>query len=363
MDRLARIEEVVEDDEGAKTAQGTSKEKIPVLGSTREAPQRKYPPHPSNTEEAWKTAQRERCKTRVKDEPEVSSKKETETSRVRMSSKTTPVRFTSEVQESVSLDAVQEQILNTRLTISLRDVLAMSPYLQKKLGNLVRTRREYEPRSVQDGEACALTCFDVSVRSEQSGEEPGSAKMEYGRNEDLEKLLDRYANAIVLRRTRLYAMSSGLVHVVFGGQRAVFLVDTGSELNLVSRHMWEASGLKVDKDGARWSLKGLGGEDVPLLGCSRDAPVQLGGKNFDHHFFVCSTDKGRRYDGIIGQPWLEWYAVNIGYSRGGEVTLEAFIMGDRDGASISVPIVKAEDPRNFDHLVLTSQACHGPDFV
>lgn len=258
---------------------------------------------------------------------------------------------------------IQEQILNTRLTISLRDVLAMSPYLQKRLGSLVKTRREFEPRTVQDGEACALTCFDVDARSELSDEEPGSARMEYGSNENLEKLLDRYANAIVLRRTRLYAMSSGLVHVVFGGQRAVFLVDTGSELNLVSRHLWEASGLKVDKDGARWSLKGLGGEDVPLLGCTRDAPVQLGGKNFDHHFFVCSTDKGRRYDGIIGQPWLKWYAVNVGYSRGGEVTLEAFITGDREGASVSVPIVKAEDPRNFDRLVLTSQACPGPDFV
>lgn len=353
VEHMARIEEVREDDiQPRKTpADATPSAKAQKPGAVgNNTPT--YRPHHSNTEEAWKASLKDRYKTRVEDVSEGR-----EDPRHRVTSKTSPVRFTSDLQESVSVEAIQEQILGTMLTISLRDVLAMSPHLQKRLGSLVKTRREHEPRVVKAAEACDMTCLDAEACIEALAEDgSGAAHLTYDRSsESLDDLLTRYADAIVLKRTRLFAMTSGLVEVVFGSQRATFLVDTGSELNLVSRRLWEASKLEVDRDGARWSLKGLGGENVPLIGCCRDAPLQMGGKNFDHHFFVCETDKAR-YDGILGQPWFEWFSASIQYSRAGSVFLQAYTTGDKDGASASVPIVKPEHPRNADRLVLTSQA-------
>lgn len=368
VERMAQIEEVQEDGAARQVPaipSSASPEKMPRLGTTgREAPTPAYRPHLANTEEGWKASLKDRFKTRVEDLADERDTNRSDPSHLRMSSKTTPVRFTSDVQESVSLDAIQDRILNTVLTISLRDVLAMSPHLQKRLGSLVKTRREYEPRAVKAAEICEMTCLEADVENDvRANDASGSAHVSYDQaSEDINELLERYADAVALKRSRLFAMTSGLVSVVFGSQRATFLVDTGSELNLVSRQLWEVSNLDVDKDGARWSLKGLGGENVPLIGCCRDAPLQLGGKIFDHHFFVCESDRGR-YDGILGQPWFEWYAANIQYNRNGAVMLQAFTTGDKEGASAHVPIVKAEHPRNSDRLVLTSQASTTMSFL
>lgn len=364
VDRLPRIEEVREDDERANRP-STSKphSEPPRIGPVgHEGTTTTHRPHVSNTEEGWKAAQKDKYKTRVEDCADDRTSNRVDPASLRTSSKTTTVRFTSDVQDSVSVGAIEEQILNTKLTISLRDVLAMSPHLQKRLGSLVKTRREYEPRVVKSAEVCEMTCLE-GTREDATSDASSLAHVTYDRSsENLNELIERYADAIVIKRSRLFAMASGLVEVVFGSRRATFLVDTGSELNLVSRRLWDASQLEVDKDGARWSLKGLGGENVPLIGCCRDAPLQMGGKNFDHHFFVCENDKSR-YDGILGQPWFEWYAADIQYSRAGPVVLRAFTTGDKEGASASVPIVKPDHPRNSDRLVLTSQASTTMSFL
>lgn len=358
VNRSARIEEI-SDDEGPtrNTTPKVVSDKIPILGTSgRDVSTNKYPVHPANTEDAWRAAQKARGKDRAPNDTEKVAG--VESSPFRSTTKN-PVRFTSNLQESVDVEAIQNQILETKLTMSLRDVLAMSPHLQKRLGSLVKTRREFETHTSKVG---AVECFEGEASDRHSASLPGMAlQMTFDRSEDLGHLLERYADVIVVQRTRLFAMASGLVEVVFGNRRATFLVDTGSELNLVSRSLWEATSVPVDKDGSRWSLKGLGGEDVPLLGCCLNAPVQLGGKNFDHHFFVCSSDKGR-HDGILGQPWFEWFSASIEYSRGGSVTLQVFASGDREGAHVKVPIVRAEDPRNSEKLVMTSQLAVGSYF-
>ncbi|KDQ48941.1 hypothetical protein JAAARDRAFT_43161 [Jaapia argillacea MUCL 33604] len=52
-------------------------------------------------------------------------------------------RFTSDVQESVSIEEIQRQILDTSVTLPLRSILATSPELRKRIVNLTKTRREY----------------------------------------------------------------------------------------------------------------------------------------------------------------------------------------------------------------------------
>ncbi|OSC96480.1 hypothetical protein PYCCODRAFT_1331315, partial [Trametes coccinea BRFM310] len=306
-------------------------------------------PHISNTEEGWRKAQKERQRTRVEEVEDEETQGQTPSPRLKTGVKSTHIRFTSDLQDSVSMDALQDHLLDTKVTLTLREVLAMSPQLQKRLQNLVRTRREFDGKARVGESSYPSSLADCTAILPTDA--PGAASVTFSPSEDLEELVIRYADAVVLGSSRLYAMASGLVDVVFGDQRATFLVDSGSELNLVSATLWEKTRLVIDKDGARWSLKGLGGEDVPLVGCCREAPLQLGGRNFDHHFFVSRSEKAH-YDGILGQPWLEWYSANIQYSRGGPVTLQAYPTGDKNGAYASVKICAAENPRNSARLVL-----------
>ena len=84
-------------------------------------------------------------------------------------------------------------------------------------------------------------------------------------------------------------------------------------------------------------------------------PVQINGKNFDHHFFVSTMEHGR-YDGILGELWLQWFSADIKHDRFSPTYLQAFPSGDKTGAFISVAITNYKDPRNADKLVLTAEA-------
>ena len=158
---------------------------------------------------------------------------------------------------------------------------------------------------------------------------------------------------------RHFTVVAGIVDGVFGNQPVRFLLDSGSEMNLISDSVWKACNPRpaIDDDGRRWSLKGIGGEEIPLHGCVRDAPVQLDGRNFDHHFFV-SPRRHPQYDGILGQPWFLWYSAVLNYQRDGDVYLRAFVSGDQAGASITVRIVRQADKRNADRLTLTAESGH-----
>ncbi len=176
--------------------------------------------------------------------------------------------------------------------------------------------------------------------------------------------MERYAASVSFGHTRQFAMVSGTVECVWGGRKTVLLIDSGSELNLICKSIYDDSGLDIDEDGSRWSLRGIGGTPIALLGCVRDAPVQLAGKNFDHHFFVSSVARGV-HDGILGQPWLSFFSAQFDYARDGTTLLRAYPSGSRDGASVTVEICKANHPRNADRLVLTAsveEVADGQDF-
>src|ERR1700759_4076915 len=109
------------------------------------------------------------------------------------------------------------------------------------------------------------------------------------------------------------------------------MVDTGSELNLVSDAFFKKTSLPLEVDGVCWSLKGVNGGAVPLVGLIRNVPIDIGGHRFDHHFFMNSDGVGgSQQDVILGQPWLQWYSANLGYSRKGSIILKLWKGGDAD---------------------------------
>ena len=81
-------------------------------------------------------------------------------------------------------------------------------------------------------------------------------------------------------------MVTGHFRGKFAGFDVIFMIDMGSELNLMSLEFYEKTSLAIDLDGTRWSLKGINGRPVPLGSCVRDAEIKISGQHFDHHVFV-----------------------------------------------------------------------------
>ena len=363
-------------------------------------------PLPINTEDGWLREQRSKRRATVEDAKDEDAPHTTHSQRqhpTRIPPRNSSVKFTSDIQESVSFDDIQSQILGARVSLTLRELMAMAPSLQKRIANLVKTRREVDFKAVAINTATSLspsklTATDsepIAIASPASqgasfpsvtfatdrvlpddtirqlaeliADSPSDPNLEASitfvqGQEELTDLLQRYAASIALGQPRKFAMVSGFVTFVFGDQKAVFLIDTGSELNLVNHSLWKRTGPTMDPDGARWNLRGIGGEFVSLLGCITDAPVQLSGKNFDHHFFVSGGPTSPQHDGILGQPWLSHFSAQIGYTQGGSVELTVFPTGIKTGPSISLSIATATHPRNAESLVLTGCFEFNEDF-
>ena len=179
----------------------------------------------------------------------------------------------------------------------------------------------------------------------------------YEEDEDVNEVLLRYSSAVKVVTTPLFAMTTGRFSGAIAGQDVTFMVDSGSELNLISENLHSRTGVPIDLDGARWSLKGINGGAVPLVGCCRDVPVSIGGHRFDHHFFV-NSETGKQ-DVILGQPWLQWYTAALLYSRSGSVEMKVWKLGDRETGgrpTLSIRLCTTDAHRNSDRLIMNKRA-------
>ncbi|KAH9840966.1 uncharacterized protein C8Q71DRAFT_701249 [Rhodofomes roseus] len=266
----------------------------------------------------------------------------------------THVRFTSDIQDMVSADQVMEKALNTMLTIPLKTLIAMSPEMQKRFATMTKTRREVNATIVEEVSEEEDTDDGTRTANDNVGS-VGAASVTIRDEEHLAQVIDSYAAALAIGRRRFVAMACGLVQGKFGTEPVTYLIDSGSELNLIAQRVYEQAGVELDGDGSRWTLRGIHGAPVSLVGCCRDAPVEVNGVRFDHHFFVHPQELGR-HDAILGQPWLQWFSSRLEYARGGGQDLVVFPDGDIDNVPMRIRIAGLSDRRNVDKLVQSAEA-------
>jgi len=336
-----------------------------------------------NTEEAFKNRRNVPSKTKDVEMKDANTK-----------AKSNPAyHFTSDIQEMYDLDMiVREKVNKTIVHLELGELLAISAFLQKSVSNMTKTRREYVSKPVVANIVEVLEETDSTEEEILSSELAGGYEsddedfyhslptaesstnsgfvesrvgLEFDESaESKEEILIRYASAVKIHLTPqpLFAMVTGHFRGKFAGLDVVFMIDTGSELNLMSQEFYNRTSLAIDLDGTRWSLKGINGRPVPLGGCVRDAEIRISGRRFDHHVFVSREGTGKQ-EIILGQPWLQWYSASIQYTRKGSMNMRIWQDGDGDtlegrsrSPSILIPLCTPNAPRNTSTLNLD----HGP---
>jgi Aspartyl protease len=162
---------------------------------------------------------------------------------------------------------------------------------------------------------------------------------------------NRYVGAVAVSPNRSFAVTTGRFKGKFADTPVSFMIDSGSELNLIPEEIHNQTQVALDVDGSRWSLRGVHGAAVQLKGCCRDVPITIGGHRFDHHFFV-NMVSGKQ-DIILGQLWLTWFSAQANYTRESKMDLALWANGDRTGPpTISITLFTPNAPRNQDKLVV-----------
>jgi len=341
-------------------------------------------PPPVNTEDAFKNRQTASSK------PKGVNTKDVEMKDANTKAKSAPsYHFTSDIQEMYDLEKiVQEKVNKTLVHLELGELLAISAFLQKSVSNMTKTHQEYVSKPVVANVVEVLEETDWAEEEISSPELAGgydSDDEDYYRSlpeaesftnsgfiesriglkfdestESKEEILIRYASAVKIHLTPqpLFAMVTGRFQGKFAGLDVVFMVNTGSELNLMSQEFYDGTRLAIDLDGTRWSLKGINGRPVPLGGCVRNAEIKISGRQFDHHVFVSREGTGKQ-EIILGQPWLQWYSASIQYMRKGSMSMRIWQDGDGDtlegcsrSPSILIPLCTLNAPRNTSSLNL-----------
>jgi hypothetical protein len=201
------------------------------------------PPQPpyQNTADAWQE----------KKKVQASKKPEQDTELQDATKSKSGYHFTSTIQDMADGDAIQNQILNTIITLPLRDVIGISADLQKRFANLTKTRREYTQKAAvtahgygdagedchSEGESDSSSHTDEEYAPENAAV-TSRLQFSYGMHENIEEVLERYSSAVSLQAAPLFAMSTGRFEGSMAGQSVTFMVDTGSELNLISAEFY-----------------------------------------------------------------------------------------------------------------------------
>ena len=141
------------------------------------------------------------------------------------------------------------------------------------------------------------------------------------------------------------AMVTAHLNGRIGKQDYMMLVDSGSELNIMTLHQVQELALPIDDSGNSWMLKGISGHTMGLEGICWNVPVKIGGIKFSHNFFMTRTSLGNK-DMVLGQLWLFSHSMRIDYVHEMGITLQLWENRDRKGRSIliNLPLIKA--PRN-----------------
>jgi hypothetical protein len=219
-------------------------------------------------------------------------------------------KLESEINKKISVESVGEQLMDTMVSLPLRNIVAVAPDVSNYIHEQTRKRRV----PLQEEDESAMT---TAVRSgEQS--HPASVSASQG------------------LRT-FYACPSPQAKVILEQEVKIqALLDPGSEINMMPRRVFEKLGVPIDTR-INWAINTYEGSGADVgkeltkrapIGVCHSIAVDVGGVEVNLPVFVVESCS---HDLILGRPW--------------ERATRAEFVNEDDG-SLTV-IVKSQDGRRI----------------
>ncbi|KAE9393311.1 hypothetical protein BT96DRAFT_943997 [Gymnopus androsaceus JB14] len=292
------------------------------------------PPNPINRKEGWKDS------LPLKNSDNYQSSKPPNQQQQTLPSGT-HYHYTSDIQERTDPSKIMNQLLQTKVEITMGELIGVSQPLQKLVSDMACMKRAYTNGKEGKTSSAVAEVYDTMQMSSIAE----NLEVEVSDQREFNNFLVRYSNSVTQMPDKQYfTMTTGIMEIKLGGVSFRAMIDSGSELNIVSFFVPEHARLVLDTLGMKWSLKGINGDAEPLRGVILDAPIQLGSHNFPHHLFVSSHKVSNNFNIILGQPFLQWYASRLDYWHEGHVKL--FLWKDANKRKIPHVSISLTDPKD-----------------
>ena len=197
-------------------------------------------------------------------------------------------KFTSEVEEGVNVPQTIESILgHCTVNIDLKSLLALSPTMRKHLTEMTKTKRVPTTDTIGKGGKKVVTMI--------------------GEEEAVEEVVISLPILESTDRSPRYSGSLPRIHAEIGGTIAIGMMDTGSQINLMTREYWMRTGLPLN-EGRKIRMQGVNLTGEQSLGLCEHVEVPFAGVVTRAHFHVFEKAP---YPFILGQPWIQDHLLAI----------------------------------------------------
>ncbi|KAE8235832.1 hypothetical protein A4X13_0g9362 [Tilletia indica] len=140
-----------------------------------------------------------------------------------------------------------------------------------------------------------------------------------------------------------YTHSLPMIEVTINGKIFRALIDTGSELDMISPKVVKTVQAAVRKDGLH-KVIGIGNRPETLGGVCERLPVTIGGITNTIHAWV---REGLNYDLLLGMPTITRFNMACKITKEGLSWIE---LRNNEGVRVKILAVKAKDPRDRRYL-------------
>ena len=177
------------------------------------------------------------------------------------------MQFTTDLRQRVNIHKVIDQLYEQEVKLPLGVVLGISGEVSKEFNNATRTHKDYvgkanDPKSIHVAQA-----YDDPSESDYHSDQ-GNEADEWP--DSSYKFMSQITNVGELRHAlepALYAMGTGRLSVKVGSAEGISaMIDTGSEISLISKQLQETLGIPMDPAGSAWGIKGINGVSESLHG-------------------------------------------------------------------------------------------------
>jgi Protein of unknown function (DUF4100) len=278
--------------------------------------------------------------------------------------------FTNKFQEDCEDEEIAKKILDQKVEITIGDFLGSAHRAAKIVAAGLKLKCKYNTKHqtpLTVNHAVLKLCFSSKEALDYDSDDEAEQEDYYDlmmakdlNDESYPQMPQRpplsdphliQVNLIgALGPNPLFAMDTGKIAAKATGQNGtediILMINTGSELNLISQDVQEKLNIPIDLDRQNWSLQGINSRLEPLVGCCRNVPIEIGGIRFNHHFFI-KKGSFEGHDMLLGQPWLVRVGANIKYGGTTEgnhgMDIQVYEKGNLSGSSVSLHALMNEE--------------------